>query len=111
MKLLTTLLLIISLGANPQNTIKANNINKEIKTDISKEVTIKVVDDETKEELIGVTVKIDGEVHYTDLNGEVNVKLNRNKKYKIVLEGKTYETKTYINLKPENYVFKLDSNK
>jgi hypothetical protein len=76
---------------------------------IPKDITITVVDHQTKEELIGAKVKINDDVYYTDLNGEINVDLDEDKTYNVTVESITYETISYVNVEAKDWTFALDS--
>lgn len=74
-----------------------------------KTVSIKVVDYETHEELIGAKVKINDDVYYTDLYGTVEVKIDQEEKYSISIESETYQTRAYINVSLDDVTFGLKS--
>ena len=76
-----------------------------------KTVSIKIIDNETYEEIIGAKVKINDDVYYTDLYGTVEVEIDEEEKYSISIESKTYETRAYINLSLDDATFGLKSKK
>lgn len=75
----------------------------------NKTVTITVIDNETHEELIGAKVKVNDDVYYTDLYGNVEVEIDEDEKYSISIESNTYETRAYINVELDNTTFGLES--
>jgi hypothetical protein len=74
-----------------------------------KQANFVVVDDKTKEEIIGAKVTVDTSVYYTDFDGIVHIELPAKNEYDVTVEYPSYKTKKMEDIDLESMIIPLKS--
>jgi hypothetical protein len=73
----------------------------------NKEANIIIIDNKTKEELIGAKLTIDSTTYYTDFDGIIHLSLPSKESYDINIEYPSYETKKLDDVELKSMIIEL----